>query len=137
MTRRTALSTFIALFAMNIIMVITAAGSAGAQQNPKCCTYTVAVDGLSNKCPGIRLATRWDCIRSTIITPYPSNGVFVEPTPGALPCPPACKLLGISLDNVNFIGPNEVKKYKVGDCCYVLSFGFNSDGCIYIKVTPC
>ncbi len=136
MTRRTVLSTFIALVVMTILMLVGNAGSARAQQNLRCCTYTVAIDGLSNACPNIRLAARWDCLKTSIITSYTSNGIFVQPTPGPIPCPPACRLTGISLDNVNFIGPNETKTYKIGDCCYRLSFGFDNSGCIYIKITP-
>jgi len=136
MTRRTAFSTFIALFAMALIMLITAADSASAQQNPNCCTYTVDIQGLPNACLPFRLATRWDCLTATVITTYSSNGIFVQPIPGPTPCPPACKLLGISLDNVNFIGPNQSKTYRVGNCCYLLSFGFDANGCVYIKCTP-
>ena len=140
MTRRTFFSTFIALVALALAMLCTDTTVASAQQNPNCCTYTVDIQNLFPPCDQIRLSTRWDCppIFNTIKS-YTGNGIFVEPLnpAGGPPCPPACKLIGISLDNVNFIGPNQTKQYKIGNCCYILSFGFDANGCIYIKITKC
>lgn len=140
MTRRTALSAFIALFAMTLITLITAAGSARAQQNPNCCTYTVDVQGVPASCFPFRIYYRWSCLPAPVISPYTANGITIAPIPNVTPCPPSvCKLTGISLDGINFILPNEAKRFIMGNCCYLLTFDFDINGCIYIKVAgiPC
>lgn len=141
MNRRTLLSNLIAICAIAAVMALVGASGAVAQQNPNCCTYTVAISTtIPNACFPIRLATRWNCNGGgTIIKSYPAPGNYIEPIGPPLlpPCPPACKLNAISLDNVNFIGPNQTKKYMIGNCCYILSFGFDINGCIVIKITNC
>ncbi len=143
MTRRTALSTFIALVVMTIATLAGSTTTASAQQNPNCCTYTVVVRGIQDACLPVSLATRWACLPNTIITSYTSNGLFLEriPVPTTTPCPPgpACLLAGISLDNSTFVGPNQSHRYVFGDCCYLLEYGFATTGCIVITIsaTPC
>ncbi len=135
MTRRTVLSTFIALFAMTIMLV---GSTSPASAQIECCTYTVTVTGLTNSCLPIVLGARWDCLANTVSTTYTSNGVFTQPIPGLTPCPPArCRLLGISLNNSTFVGPNETKRFMIGNCCYLVHYGFNPIGCIDITITRC
>lgn len=135
MTRRTVLSTLIVLIVLTIASLT--GSTAHAQQNPKCCTYTVAIDGIRPICFPFRIAFRWNCLANDVVVPYTANGSYTAPIPGFTPCPPACILRGITLDGVNYTGPNETRRYAVGDCCYLVSFLYDTDGCIYIKVVPC
>ncbi len=138
MTRRTFVPAFVALFALALAMLCTNTTVASAQQNPNYCFYTVDIQGVPPQCFPICLWTLWDCPPRVITRIcYTNNGIYVEPigNPPLTPCPPACKLVGISLDGINFIGPGETKRLDIGNCCYVISFGFEANGCIYIKIT--
>lgn len=141
MTRRTLLSTFIALVVLTVASLM--GSTAHAQQNPNCCTYTVEIRGVRDACFPITLATIWTCLPHTLFNSYRSNGVFVQPLPfpSPTPCPPAapCLLSGISLDNATFVGPNKSQRYMIGNCCYLLHYGFDPLGCIYITIdaVPC
>lgn len=136
MTRRNVFSTFIALFAITIIMLVGSASSASAQL--RCCTYTVTVKGVPDACLPIRLIARWDCLATPLVTTYTATGSYVSPIPGLAPCPPAsCRLLGVSLDNVTYVGPNQAMKFMIGNCCYLLQYLFDANGCISIVITPC
>ncbi len=137
MTRRTALSTLIALFVMTLATLIGSTDTARAQQNPNCCKYTVNIQGIPDFCLPFRIYYRWDCISTPVIASYAANGISSSPIPTPPPCPPACILRGISLDGINYIGPNETRRYVIGNCCSILSFGFDAAGCIAIKVSPC
>ncbi len=99
----------------------------------------MTIKGIQNFCFPIRLATSWECVNSPLFTTYTNNGVFTHPIPGPIPCPPStCRLLGISLDNATFIGPNETRRYVVGNCCYLVHYGFDaSNNCIAITINPC
>jgi hypothetical protein len=126
---------------MTVMMLLVDSGKAVAQQNPNCCTYTVSIlTTIPNSCLPIRLVTRWNCNPGgTIFKTYTAPGIYVEPIGPPLlpPCPPACKLVSISIDNVNFIGPGQTKQIVIGNCCYIVSFGFDSTGCIVIKISRC
>lgn len=137
MSRRTTLLMFIALFAMTVATLVGSTNTARAQQNPNCCTYTVNVQGIRPECFPFRIYYRWLCLPNVVVVFYPANGTYVAPTPTPPPCPPACILRAISLDGVNFFGPNQTWTYVVGNCCYVVNFGYDANGCIVINVTPC
>jgi hypothetical protein len=141
MTRRTLLSALTAIVAMTFLMVFASAERVSAQQNPNCCTYTVERIGLGPNCVNIRLSLRWNCGGTGVgtITSYGTNGITIEPigVPPLTPCPPACTLLAISLDNINFVGPNTAGTWHVGGCCYKAAFTYDAAGCIYIKIKPC
>jgi len=138
MTRRTVLSSFIALVILTIAALAGGASTARAQQNPNCCTYTVDIQGVPALCFPLRVYTQWSCFATPLVNNYTGNGVYIAPIPGLVPCPPAsCKLTGVSLDGVNFIPPNTTKRFLIGNCCYVISFGYDINGCCYIKIGPC
>ncbi len=142
MTRRTFVPVFVAILALALAMLCTSTTVASAQQNPNCCFYTVDIQGVPPQCFPCCLWTLWSCpsgTQDTIQRCYPGNGTYIEPigNPPLPPCPRACKLVGISLDGINFIGPGETKRFDIGNCCYVISFGFDANGCIYIKITRC
>ncbi len=138
MTGTTILSAFVALFMLTVASFVGSTTTARAQQNPNCCTYTVAIDGIRPACFPFRIAFRWSCFsdQSSIVS-YPGNGSYTAPIPGFTPCPPACRLADISLDGVNYVGPNETKRFVIGNCCYLVSFLYDTNGCIYIKIGPC
>lgn len=143
MTTRTSLPALAAILATALLMLFCGASGANAQQNPNCCFYTVDIQNATPPCDNIRLVTRWDCGGTgvTLFKTYTGSGTTIEPIGPPLlpPCPPACKLVSISIDNVNFIGPGQTWTYKIGNCCHVVSFGFDAAGCIYIRITriPC
>lgn len=138
MTRRTVLSSFVALVVLTIATLAGGTNTARAQQNPTCCTYTVDIQVFTASCFPFRLYTQWNCFAAPLVTVYTGNGTYVVPIPALTPCPPAsCKLGGVSLDGIDFVGPNQVKKFKIGNCCYTLDFGYDINGCIYIKIGTC
>ena len=141
MTRRTLVKALATLCTLIFMMMAVGAENARAQQNPNCCTYTVDRMNLLGGCVNIRLTTKWDCNGTpvTYIKSYSTNGITIEPIGAPLlpPCPPACKLVSISLDNVNFVGPNVIGTWIIGNCCYKGIFSYDAAGCIYIKVRPC
>ncbi len=124
------------------MMLLLATNSASAQQNPNCCTYTVILQGLTGACSvqPIPLTLRWDCPPVvTTTTNYTGNGTHIEPIGNSplSPCPPACKLIGLSLDGINFIPVGVDKSFHVGNCCYMVASGFDVNGCAVIKIFPC
>ncbi len=140
MTRRTFVPAFVALFALALAMLCTNTTVASAQQNSNCCFYTVDIQGVPPQCFPCCLWIEWECPpgkRFITETCYTNDGTYIETigNPPLTPCPPACKMLGISLDGSNFIGPGETKQLDIGNCCYVISFEFDANGCIYIKIT--
>ncbi len=141
MTRRSILSTLAALFIMLTAGIIAHTGQAVAQQNPNCCTCTVDITGISPFCFPVRLVTRWDCSGTpvTLFKSYTANSFTIEPIgpPLLSPCPPACKLLAVSIDNVNFTLPNQTRQYIIGNCCYLVTFIYDGNGCIYLRIRPC
>jgi len=141
MIRKSIFPTIAALCMMLIAGVIAQTNRAAAQQNPNCCIYTVDVNGLSPFCFPVRLVTQWDCSGTpvTLFRTYITNGITIEPigTPPLLPCPPACKLLAVSMDNVNFTLPNQTRQYIIGNCCYLVTFVYDANGCIYLRIRPC
>jgi hypothetical protein len=141
MTRRTILSSIIMTCAVVALMLLAGNGIAIAQQDSNCCHYTVVVSPtIPNSCLPIHLATRWACNPvGTLIKDYSHPDVYIEQIgmPPFPPCPPACKLLGVSLDNVSFVGPGERRRVVIGDCCYDLDFGFGDAGCVVITITRC
>ncbi len=138
MTRRTFVPVFVAIFALALAMLCTSTTVASAQQNPNCCTYTVEIRGVPPDCFRICLWTWWSCpsgIQDTTTKCYPNDGIYSDTIRN--PCPPACKLVGISLDGINFILPGETRRVIIGNCCYLVNFGFDANGCIYIRITRC
>jgi len=137
MIRRAALSTFVAILVTVIVSLVAGTSPASAQQNPACCFYTVDIQGVPANCFDFKVYFRWDCNPNQQATIYATNGIFVAPIPTPPPCPPACRLGTISLNEMQgFIGPNQTFTYKVKDCCITATFDFDSNGCIYIKVRP-
>ncbi len=141
MTRKNLLSSIIALFAITFIMLVSGTSSASAQQSLKCCTYRVEIQGVPLPCLPISLWASWYCNPGGFInsTTYTANGSYTEPVIAIpAPCPPSCTLKAISLDGgATVIGPNESGQFMVNNCCYVMHYGFDADGCIVIKITRC
>jgi len=136
MTRRKLLSTFIALFAMTLVTLMADAGSASAQQNPKCCTYTVNIQGVGADCFRVPFWILWDntLVGPTVLT---SNGVFNFQVPGN--CPPAALFNGVSLGTPNgpFATYNHPVQFRVNGCCLVARITYDADGCVVIYIRPC
>ncbi len=142
MTRRTFVPVFVALFALALAMLCTSTTVASAQQNPNCCFYTVEIRGVPPQCFRICLQTWWECPsgeRFITDTCYTNDGIYIDTigNPPLPPCPRACRLVRISLDGITFIGPGETRQVIIGNCCYLVSFGFDANGCIYIRITRC
>jgi len=141
MNRRTLLSSIVMACAMMVMMMLAGGDRAVAQQDPNCCHYTVKIaTTIPNSCYPINLATRWNCNPvGTLVKTYTAPGPYVESIgiPPFPPCPPACTLAGVSLDNMSFIGPGETKRVEIGHCCYIVSFGFDIGGCIVITISGC
>lgn len=141
MNRKECIPAFFAVLALTLTMFIAITSNAGAQQNPLCCTYTVEIQNVLWPCNQVRLVTRWNCPAGslTLFKTYPGPSVTMEPIGAPLldSCPPACTLQQISIDNINFINPNQVTQILVGSCCYIVSFTYDINGCIRIKIVGC
>lgn len=131
----------LAVLATTLAIFIAATSATSAQQNPLCCTYVVEIQSVIWPCNQVRLVTRWNCASGslTLFKTYPGPSVTMEPIGPPLldSCPPACTLQQISIDNINFIGPNQIKQVFVGNCCYTVSFTYDVNGCIRIKIAGC
>jgi len=140
MKRRAMLSAIVMACAMTVMM-LTGGNNAVAQQNLNCCHYTVIVGAtVPFDCFPVTLWTRWDCTPGILLSnSYNAAGTYVEPIGPPLlpPCPPSCHLGFISLDNVRFIGPGQSWQYHLGNCCFLLNFGYEANGCILIKINKC
>ncbi len=142
MTRKNLYSALAAFFAMTLAIICSGTTVASAQQNYECCTYTVDIEGITPNCLPITLYTSWSCSNGLITTltqNYNVNGIFNQPIdpPPLPPCAPACKLGGISLDGITYIAPGGFKQVAANGCCYRVSFGFTSTGCIFIRIRRC
>jgi len=138
MKRRAILSIIVMTCAMTVMMV-AGGDTAIAQQNPNCCSYTVLVSAIPPNCLPITLTCQWDCDPHITSKVYNANGTFIEPigSPTMPPCPPACHLHAISIDNVQFTAPGQTRRYVINGCCYTLDFGFDANNCIMIKIARC
>ncbi len=136
MTRRTLLSAFVGLFAMTLVTFIAGAGSASAQQNPNCCTYSVNIQGVPAGCFRVPFWILWN---NTLVGPtvLAANGTFTFPIPGN--CPPAALFNGVSLGTPNgpFATYNNPVQFTVNGCCLVARITYDGNGCVVIYIRPC
>ncbi len=131
MTRRHfGLALFAALFGLMTFLVST---SSVLAQNQKCCTYTVIVKGIADKCLPVTVKTYWST--GTDKFSAPTNGVYTRKVPQ--PCPPPPDFKAVTLDDVTFVGLGQQAKFVINGCCYLVEAHLDANGCVEITITPC
>lgn len=125
----------IALAAVIALVTLVASAATVHAQNQKCCTYTVVVRGISDKCLPFKVISQWDGVLDAFLAT--ANGIYIQKVPGK--CPPPPNFDWVQIDQGPKVGLGETIKYvdPGTGCCYVISVSLDADGCILIVITPC
>jgi hypothetical protein len=133
MTRRTILSMFATALTMLALALTISVGSAAAQQNPNCCTYTLDFrPTIPIACFPITVETEWGPgIRRAFTAATP--GIYIDMVPP--PCPPAFPFNWARvLPGGPLVPLWGTGTYFLPWCGYVITYTVTLDanGCIYI-----